>query len=224
MDAADRAPAGDRRQRHARAAPAQPALLERLDAAGILVWQGVAPFDVPGRWAARTRATRELTRSAACGSTCSTPARTRACSPGTSSTRSRQRRPRTGSATYVVRAARLARRLDPRPARRRRRLGHAPAARRRARSTARSTPSAAPTTRAGTRTSAARRAVVDARIRRLARAAARTVPGQGAGRHRVRRRGRPAQPARAPGGLDFQARPARPPHPRLPGRPAPQPA
>ena len=36
-----------------------PALLERLDAAGILVWQGVGPFDVPGRWAARTPATRE---------------------------------------------------------------------------------------------------------------------------------------------------------------------
>jgi beta-galactosidase/beta-glucuronidase len=36
-----------------------PALLERLDAAGILVWQGVAPFDVPGRWAAETAAARE---------------------------------------------------------------------------------------------------------------------------------------------------------------------
>ena len=37
-----------------------PALLERLDAAGILVWQGVAPFDVPGQWAASTRAARKL--------------------------------------------------------------------------------------------------------------------------------------------------------------------
>jgi hypothetical protein len=37
-----------------------PALLERLDAAGILVWQGVGPFDVPGRWAARTPAARAL--------------------------------------------------------------------------------------------------------------------------------------------------------------------
>jgi hypothetical protein len=35
-----------------------PPLLERLDAAGILVWQGVGPFDVPGRWAARTAAER----------------------------------------------------------------------------------------------------------------------------------------------------------------------
>jgi beta-galactosidase/beta-glucuronidase len=37
-----------------------PALLERLDAAGILVWQGVAPFDVPGQWAASTRGARRL--------------------------------------------------------------------------------------------------------------------------------------------------------------------
>jgi hypothetical protein len=47
---------------HANATRAQhalsPALLERLDAAGILVWQGVAPFDVPGRFAADTEAAR----------------------------------------------------------------------------------------------------------------------------------------------------------------------
>jgi hypothetical protein len=36
-----------------------PALLERLDAAGILVWQHVGPFDVPGHWAARTPADRQ---------------------------------------------------------------------------------------------------------------------------------------------------------------------
>ncbi|HEX6026921.1 MAG TPA: glycoside hydrolase family 2 TIM barrel-domain containing protein [Solirubrobacter sp.] len=36
-----------------------PALLERLDAAGVLIWQGVAPFDVPGRWGAETAAARE---------------------------------------------------------------------------------------------------------------------------------------------------------------------
>jgi beta-galactosidase/beta-glucuronidase len=35
-------------------------LLERLDRAGILVWQGVGPFDVPGRWAARTARARAL--------------------------------------------------------------------------------------------------------------------------------------------------------------------
>ncbi len=37
-----------------------PALLERLDRAGILVWQGIGPFDIPGRWAARTPAARAL--------------------------------------------------------------------------------------------------------------------------------------------------------------------
>jgi beta-galactosidase/beta-glucuronidase len=40
--------------------PLAPALMERLDRAGILVWQGVGPFDVPGRWAANTAAEREL--------------------------------------------------------------------------------------------------------------------------------------------------------------------
>jgi hypothetical protein len=38
--------------------PLSPALLERLDSAGILVWQGIGPFDVPGRWAARSAAAR----------------------------------------------------------------------------------------------------------------------------------------------------------------------
>jgi hypothetical protein len=30
--------------------PVNPALLERLDAAGILLWQGIGPVDAPGRW------------------------------------------------------------------------------------------------------------------------------------------------------------------------------
>jgi hypothetical protein len=34
--------------------PLDPALLERLDAAGILVWQGVGPVDPAGDWTART--------------------------------------------------------------------------------------------------------------------------------------------------------------------------
>jgi hypothetical protein len=38
--------------------PLNPALLERLDAAGILVWQGVGPVDAPGAWTARTPALR----------------------------------------------------------------------------------------------------------------------------------------------------------------------
>ncbi|MEA2289271.1 MAG: beta-galactosidase, partial [Solirubrobacteraceae bacterium] len=38
--------------------PLSPALLERLDAAGILVWQGVGPVDGPGAWTSRTPAQR----------------------------------------------------------------------------------------------------------------------------------------------------------------------
>ncbi|HWH45725.1 MAG TPA: glycoside hydrolase family 2 TIM barrel-domain containing protein [Thermoleophilaceae bacterium] len=41
--------------------PLHPALLERLDAAGILVWQQVGPFDSPGAWTSKTR---ELRRAA----------------------------------------------------------------------------------------------------------------------------------------------------------------
>jgi beta-galactosidase/beta-glucuronidase len=35
--------------------PLHPALLERLDAAGIFVWMGVGPFDSPGSWSSTTR-------------------------------------------------------------------------------------------------------------------------------------------------------------------------
>jgi hypothetical protein len=38
--------------------PLNPALLERLDAAGILVWQGIGPVDSPGAWSATTPALR----------------------------------------------------------------------------------------------------------------------------------------------------------------------
>src|SRR5215210_4213876 len=38
--------------------PLNPTLLERLDAAGILVWLGVGPVDAPGAWTARTPALR----------------------------------------------------------------------------------------------------------------------------------------------------------------------
>jgi beta-glucuronidase len=38
--------------------PLTPALLDRLDAAGILVWQGVGPVDAPGAWTSRTPAQR----------------------------------------------------------------------------------------------------------------------------------------------------------------------
>jgi hypothetical protein len=38
--------------------PLNPALLERLDAAGILVWQGIGPVDAPGAWTGGTQALR----------------------------------------------------------------------------------------------------------------------------------------------------------------------
>jgi hypothetical protein len=38
--------------------PLNPALLERLDRAGILVWQGIGPVDAPGAWTSRTPAQR----------------------------------------------------------------------------------------------------------------------------------------------------------------------
>lgn len=38
--------------------PLNPALLERLDAAGILVWQGIGPVDAPGAWTSVTPALR----------------------------------------------------------------------------------------------------------------------------------------------------------------------
>jgi hypothetical protein len=40
--------------------PLSPALLERLDLAGILVWQQVGPFDSPGNWVAKTPAKRRV--------------------------------------------------------------------------------------------------------------------------------------------------------------------
>src|SRR3712207_1682481 len=38
--------------------PLNPALLERLDAAGILVWQEIGPIDAPGNWTSNTPAER----------------------------------------------------------------------------------------------------------------------------------------------------------------------
>jgi beta-galactosidase/beta-glucuronidase len=38
--------------------PLNPALLERLDAAGILIWQGIGPVDAPGAWTSTTPALR----------------------------------------------------------------------------------------------------------------------------------------------------------------------
>ncbi|MEX2194653.1 MAG: glycoside hydrolase family 2 TIM barrel-domain containing protein [Thermoleophilaceae bacterium] len=39
--------------------PLNPALLERLDRAGIFVWMGVGPFDSPGSWTSTTRRERQ---------------------------------------------------------------------------------------------------------------------------------------------------------------------
>jgi hypothetical protein len=43
--------------------PLSTALLDRLDAAGILVWQGVGPVDSPGNWVERTPRMRAVARS-----------------------------------------------------------------------------------------------------------------------------------------------------------------
>jgi hypothetical protein len=42
--------------------PLSPELLDRLDAAGILVWQGVGPVDSPGNWTERTASMRAVAR------------------------------------------------------------------------------------------------------------------------------------------------------------------
>jgi hypothetical protein len=42
--------------------PLSPALLDRLDAAGILVWQGVGPVDSPGNWEENTRHEQAVAR------------------------------------------------------------------------------------------------------------------------------------------------------------------
>jgi hypothetical protein len=42
--------------------PLSPALLERLDAAGILVWQEIGPIDAPGNWTSNTPALRASAR------------------------------------------------------------------------------------------------------------------------------------------------------------------
>ena len=38
--------------------PLNPAMLERLDAAGIMLWQGIGPVDAPGAWTSKTPALR----------------------------------------------------------------------------------------------------------------------------------------------------------------------
>jgi glycosyl hydrolase family 2 len=92
--------------------PLAPALLERLDRAGILVWQGVGPVDAPGAWtsttpARRSRAVRRVRLSVlqlrAHPSVLNWNLANEVAGNGHAG----------GQAAYVAAAARLARRLDP---------------------------------------------------------------------------------------------------------------
>ncbi len=92
--------------------PLAPALLERLDRAGILVWQGVGPVDAPGAWTSTTegrrlRAVRRVRLSVlqlrAHPSVLTWNLANEVAGNGHAG----------GQAAYVAAAARLARRLDP---------------------------------------------------------------------------------------------------------------
>ena len=70
--------------------PLDPGLLERLDAAGILVWQGVGPVEGAGNWFSNTPALlADAERQARHGGRRLGKHCTRRSSPGISSTRSR---------------------------------------------------------------------------------------------------------------------------------------
>jgi hypothetical protein len=88
--------------------PLSPALLERLDAAGILVWQGIGPVDHPGEWAGTAalgvrRARLSLLDLRAHPSVLTWSLANEVKANGVSA----------GQRAYVDRAARLAHRLDP---------------------------------------------------------------------------------------------------------------
>jgi hypothetical protein len=88
--------------------PLSPPLLERLDAAGILVWQGIGPVDHPGEWAGRVatgvrRARVALLALRAHPSVLAWNLANEVKANGVSA----------GQRAYVQRAARLAHRLDP---------------------------------------------------------------------------------------------------------------
>ena len=178
--------------------PLSDALLDRLDAAGILVWQGVGPVDAPGAWTSRTpvqqrRAIRRVRlnvlQERLHPSVVAWNLANEVAGNGHYG----------GQPEYVDAAAQLVHRLDPGPPDRGRRLGHAHARPAPASCTATSTPSAPRTTRAGTTTRSRPPATVQAAIDAWLARAARDLPGQGADRQRVRRRGQPAQRARHPG-------------------------
>jgi hypothetical protein len=96
------------RAQHALSQP----LLERLDRAGILVWQGVGPFDVPGRWAARSKAAQALAIRRARLDILGARAHPSVLAWNLVNEVASNGDPH-GQRAYVRRAARLARRLDP---------------------------------------------------------------------------------------------------------------
>ena len=166
-----------------------PALLERLDAAGILVWQGVAPFDVPGRWAAGTPAAREralrrvrldVLNARAHPSIAGLEPRQRA--------RVQWRRARASRTTSCARPGSSAGSIP--GVRSPSTSGARGCRRRRARCSASVDAIGATNYEGWYANLNSAPATLRARIDALARAAAHAVPGQGAGDHRVRRRGR----------------------------------
>ena len=92
--------------------PLSPALLERLDAAGILVWQGIGPVDSPGAWTSTTPGRRARAVRRARLSVLQLRAHPSVVAWNLANEVAFNGH-RGGQAAYVTRAARAARRLDP---------------------------------------------------------------------------------------------------------------
>jgi len=92
--------------------PLNPALLERLDAAGILVWQGIGPVDSPGAWTSTTPGRRARAERRARLSVLQLRAHPSVVAWNLANEIAFNGH-RGGQAAYVTRAARAARRLDP---------------------------------------------------------------------------------------------------------------
>ena len=193
--------------------PLSDALLDRLDAAGILVWQGVGPVDAPGAWTSRTpvqqrRALRRVRlnvlQERLHPSVVAWNLANEVAGNGHYG----------GQPEYVDAAAQLAHRLDPgRPTAVDVWGTHMPD---QAGFMYRHVDAVGATNYEGWYDDTlAPPATVQAAIDALARAPARDLPGQGADRQRVRRRGQPTQRARHPGLGELPVEPAHPPHPHL---------
>ena len=111
--------------------PIDPGLLERFDAAGIMVWQGVGPTDAPGSWTSKRRAARTRRRTAR-ARTCARASCTRRSSRGTSPTRSPAAVTRTARSRTSSRCPPSCTAIDPSRPGRARHLGRASAAQARA--------------------------------------------------------------------------------------------